>query len=776
MIKIIVGSILLVSMIIIGYYISKSYKQQHKLAETVRKILQIGFLIVMVNAICILTDSKLFCMFTYSIYFIAADWLLYYMFQFSLEYIGNVFEQHVKKKLMLLLLTVDSLFLITNTLFQHLFTLTPVFLFDGQSYYKLNVTPLFYIHYSVIMMLIIFCLISLFYGFLHAPYFYRKKYLAIALILVTLVVINICTLHFPIDISVLGYVVEGICIYYCSFVYTPQRLLSKTLFMVAQNMEVALFVVDIEGKKLYNNACAEHLLHSEQPLLDNNGISLEEWCRQHYLRDLNEFTRERNFYRGDEELILKIQLQRMVDAKKQLQGGYFVIQDRTEEINNLKREKYLATHDQLTGLYNKEYFYEQSAQYIRRHPDRELLMICTDIKDFKIINDFFGTHIGDLVLINSAKLLREKIKDAAVYGRLGNDIFGLLMPKEKFDEKTFVTETQSNLSSYMDKSELFPLINYIGIYEINDSSLPVSIMCDRARMAISMIKGDYHKKVAYYDNVLRDNILHEQELIGELNTAIVEKQLQMYLQPQMEADGTVLGAEALIRWIHPQKGFILPNDFIPIFEKNGLISDVDMYIWKCACELLRKWKKEGRTDLYISINISPRDFYFLNIYQTFLDLINEYDIDPKNLKLEITETAIVMDLNRQLELISRLRQTGFIVEMDDFGSGYSSLNMLKDIHVDVLKIDMAFLKKAKDEERSKKILQMVISLSKQLGMPVITEGVENAEQVAFLSEMGCEVFQGYFFAKPMSVAEFEKAYVTDQTISASLIPPKQNNI
>lgn len=166
----------------------------------------------------------------------------------------------------------------------------------------------------------------------------------------------------------------------------------------------------------------------------------------------------------------------------------------------------------------------------------------------------------------------------------------------------------------------------------------------------------------------------------------------------------------------------------------------------------------GRDNIYISVNISPRDFHFVNVYQVFTELVEKYGIAPRNLKLEITETAIVMDFERQMELINRLRKNGFIVEMDDFGSGYSSLNMLKDLHVDILKIDMAFLKKAKDEERSKMILQMIIGLSKQLGMPVITEGVENAEQVAFLEEIGCEMFQGYYFARPMTIEEFEKTY------------------
>lgn len=203
---------------------------------------------------------------------------------------------------------------------------------------------------------------------------------------------------------------------------------------------------------------------------------------------------------------------------------------------------------------------------------------------------------------------------------------------------------------------------------------------------------------------------------------------------------------------------IFPGDFIPVLEEKGVISYLDRYIWEQACKKLQQWKKEGKKDLYISVNISPKDFYFLNIDQIFTDLIRKYDIAPENLKLEITETAIIKDLDRQLTLIEKLRSKGFVIEMDDFGSGYSSLNMLRDICVDILKLDMVFLRECKNEDRNNKILNMIIHLSKQLGMPVVAEGVETAEQLSSLAEMGCDIFQGYYFAKPMSVEQFEEYY------------------
>lgn len=756
--KLLLVAILAIALIIIGYYIYRTAKEKVKIARTVGRTLVFGWIIVLFNLISLVTRSEEVCSFAYSMYFVASDWMLYYLFRFSIEYIGNEFENHVNRPAMLLLLTADSLFVLCNSFFGHLFILKPVELFGGESYFELEVKPLFYVHYAIILMLVVFCLIALYYRSVKAPVFYRKKYLTIAVITTLLAVINVFTVRSAVDVSVIGYVAEAIGIYYCAFVYTPQKLLQKMLFQVTQDMSVAVLVLDTEGKKLYSNGCADVLLQQEDALVNADGQTLNEWCNARYLNGNQDFIEEQTFVHGEEEVVLKIQLQRMVDYKKQLQGGYYVIQDRTEEINNLKKEQYLATHDSLTGLYNKEYFCEKAKRYLEKYPELDFLLICVDIKEFKIINDSFGTGTGDCVLKNVAKVVKEDLYGAVVCGRIGSDLFGILMPKKNFNESFFRELKNETFLMGLENNMAFQVVYHVGIYEVRERELPISVMCDRARMAIGTIKEDYHTRIAYYNDELRAEILREQELVRDFERALAEGQIKMYLQPQMSATGELLGTEALVRWEHPEKGAIQPGEFIPVFERNGLISDVDRYIWELACKQLRRWKEMGRDNIYISVNISPRDFHFVNVYQAFTELVEKYGIAPRNLKLEITETAIVMDFERQMELIARLRRNGFIVEMDDFGSGYSSLNMLKDLHVDILKIDMAFLKKARDEERSKMILQMIIGLSKQLGMPVITEGVENAEQVAFLEGIGCEMFQGYYFARPMTIEEFEKTY------------------
>ena len=227
-----------------------------------------------------------------------------------------------------------------------------------------------------------------------------------------------------------------------------------------------------------------------------------------------------------------------------------------------------------------------------------------------------------------------------------------------------------------------------------------------------------------------------------------------YLQPIADCNGKIVGAEALVRWIHPEHGFMSPAAFIPLFEENGMITDMDKHIWRSACRILSDWEKKY-PDLFISVNISPKDFYMTDVLAEIMSYVLEYDIDPQNLRIEVTETTMIRDTEDKMEILEEFRKQGFIVEMDDFGSGYSSLNMLKDMPVDVLKIDMKFLGKSNDETKANIIVKNVIRLSKDLCIVSLAEGVETLEHFDKLNEMGCNLFQGYYFSKPVSLSEFE---------------------
>lgn len=429
----------------------------------------------------------------------------------------------------------------------------------------------------------------------------------------------------------------------------------------------------------------------------------------------------------------------------------FSLAHKNDELDNR------INYDALTKLYSRDYFFEKAQERILSNPEVDYYMVCTDIKDFKLINDLYGNEIADNLLVKEADLIRHYFQKDAVYGRIGSDKFAMCVPKETVWEADFFRLTDK-LKGMFRKSS-YQLQMYAGVYEMKDIKENIAVACDKANIAIESIKGDYQRTVAYYNRDFMQSEMQRKQVLSEFEVALRKQQFCIFLQPQTSKDGMANGAEALVRWYHPTKGLVMPGDFIDYLEQAGLIYKLDAYVWEQAAYRLAQWKKQGREDLHISVNISTKDFFYMDIHKTITDLVKKYEIAPENLRLEITETALATNFNEILEVINRLQDEGFIIEIDDFGSGYSSFNMLKDFRADVLKIDREFLNETENKKRSKTILEGIIALSVKMQMDVITEGVETREQVDMLTDMGCGTFQGYYFSKPITVQEFEKKYV-----------------
>lgn len=417
--------------------------------------------------------------------------------------------------------------------------------------------------------------------------------------------------------------------------------------------------------------------------------------------------------------------------------------------------EYRLNYDSLTKAYNRYGFYKNAQKLIKEHTDTEYCLILSDIKSFKLINEIYGENIADKILIDEVNIIRQKMKGNSVLGRLNGDIIAMVIPKEYLSEKEFSDMIKLLSDRYSNKN--FRLHIYLGVYYIKDVNETIRQMVDKVSLVIMKSKGNMSNYILYYDENSYRNDIFKQQLIGEFETALNENQFCMYLQPQTDKDGNMLGAEALIRWNHPNMGLIMPGAFIECFEDAGLIYRLDNYIWEEAAKQLKIWKDSGY-NYYISVNISAKDFYHIDVYQTFKNLVSKYGIDTDKLHIEITETALSEDKQAAHKTIERLHDEGFIIEIDDFGSGYSSFNFLKDVCADVIKIDSVFLKKSSHEERGEQILRSIISLSHDIGMDVITEGVENVDQLSMLAKMNCDWFQGYYFSKPIAVGDFEEKY------------------
>lgn len=284
-------------------------------------------------------------------------------------------------------------------------------------------------------------------------------------------------------------------------------------------------------------------------------------------------------------------------------------------------------------------------------------------------------------------------------------------------------------------------------------------MCDRALLVVDSIKGIYNRYVAVYDETIREKLLREKGITDVMSSALEEGQFIVYLQPKFSLkDNLITGAEALVRWIHPEWGFMSPGEFIPLFEKNDFIPCLDQYVWETVCAKLREWKKKGYTMIPVSVNVSRADIFRSHLEDIFQTLIEKYEIDPGYLHLEITESAYTNHPNQIINTMTRLKEMGFPVEMDDFGSGYSSLNMLSQMNLDILKLDMGFIQNEMKKAAEQSILSDIISMAHRLNLKVVAEGIETEEQAERLRELGCDYAQGYYFAKPMPVEEFENTY------------------
>lgn len=423
----------------------------------------------------------------------------------------------------------------------------------------------------------------------------------------------------------------------------------------------------------------------------------------------------------------------------------------------MQRLKMFSEFDSVTGIYNKQKFFEQARLTIDDYPNDKFALLRMDINRFSLINSFYGSEMGDTVLRRIANGLRAFAKQCSgpfVYGRIDADIFCICM---RFKDKSDIENGIKNDCHTTLVDGDFSVIIAIGIYIIDDREIPVSTMYDRATLASKQIKGNYINTFAYYNDDMRLAIEADQQIINEMKGALESGEFVPYFQPKYDlATNKPAGAEALARWIHKEKGIISPAQFIPVFERNGFISKLDFYIWEEVCKYLAKWKKMGLPMLPVSVNVSRVNLYNPNLVNVITSLTDKYGIEPKYLNLELTE-SLYTEMNTLIDKTTgELQEKGYIIMMDDFGSGYSSLNVLKDVPVDVLKMDMRFMSKSKKAGRAENILASVVRMAKWLNMPVVAEGVDSQEQVDFLRGVGCEYIQGYYFAKPMPAEEYEK--------------------
>ena len=411
--------------------------------------------------------------------------------------------------------------------------------------------------------------------------------------------------------------------------------------------------------------------------------------------------------------------------------------------------------DRLTGLLNRDYFYRYAEQFDLHHPEQPMDAMLLDICRFRMVNERYGKAFGDEVLRTLAESLRTLVNsEGGIVCRRDADTFLVYCPH--------LEDYQHILDSVADSLPLRSTGSRIhlrmGVYPESDRSIDLERRFDRAQMAADALTGSYRSAFSLFDSAMHDREVLQERLLEDFDTAVSEKQFKVYFQPKFDIrpDRPVLSsAEALVRWVHPELGFISPGQFIPLFEENGLIRRLDEYVWRETAARIRDWKSRLNLSVPVSVNVSRVDMFDAELTDVMLRLVESCGLTPEDLCLEITESAYTGDADQIIARVRQLRDHGFRIEMDDFGTGYSSLNMISELPIDALKLDMAFIRKAFAGSRDTRLIELIIDIADYLSVPVIAEGVETEEQMKALRDMGCDLVQGFYFSKPVPPEEFE---------------------
>lgn len=435
-----------------------------------------------------------------------------------------------------------------------------------------------------------------------------------------------------------------------------------------------------------------------------------------------------------------------------------VVVTRVERAIELSEDRDLIKNterDVLTGLYNRDYFYRYARQFDQHYKDLDMDAIVVDVHHFHMVNERYGKAYGDEVLKNISDKLREVFYESgAIICRKMADTFMVYCP-HRTDYQELLDWITEGLSGDNTNNRI---CLRMGVYPIVDKSIEMEQRFDRAKLAADTVRGNYVQNIAFYDKRLHEEQLYAEQLLEDFHEALKKQQFTVFYQPKYDIrpDVPVLAsAEALVRWKHPKLGIISPGVFIPLFEENGMIRELDQYVWRTAAMQIREWKDRFGYAVPVSVNVSRVDMYDPALMGIFQNLLQEFSLTSGELLLEITESAYTQDSDQMIRVVKDLRASGFRVEMDDFGTGYSSLSMISSLPIDALKLDMNFIRNAFREERDTRLIEVIIDIAEYLSVPVIAEGVETEEQFRVLKSMGCDIVQGYYFSRPVPAPEFE---------------------
>lgn len=731
--------------VLCGTYTAKCYMKKSELGKLLGRSFLFATLLLVTYTYDHYIKNENVLIYLCSVEHIYIDWVL----MFATRFIYVLTRHEVTKGQKYFaegIIVIDSVVLATNPINRFACDFT-IITDENNSFAKIEPKLFFFIHIFVCACMLGTMLYLLVKAILRTSKFYKVRYRAIAGVLIGMIVfyaVFMLNRVSTLNLSGFSIGIGAVLFYYSTYYLAPSRLIKDLQGYADENISDATMLYDSNGKLIKCNAKAEKLFAKET-------VSF----RDELTKALSIENAEATIVREIADHLFEILYKPVYDEKDHFLGTVVIFHDITEERRQVEREHRAAIFDRLTGCFNRVGFFEAAPSFIRNNKNGGgYAVMVSGIRDFKGINGLYGTKIGDRVLIEIADRYHKFHHEfPMLYARTAEGKFTCIVPFDYLD--TIVNEMSEFCIPLENDAEITVEMCH-GFVVMNDMAQPVDYYYELAVLALAKCKKQATLSVLEYSSDMAKEQKRRLLLMSHMREAFNNKEFFIELQPQIDLNkNNVCGAEALVRWKHPTMGVISPVEFIPLFEDNGFITEIDRFVWDRAAAILKDMENRNVYDGSISVNVSQIDIVSANVSKEFENLVKKYDIDPSKLHVEITESACADNRKVLIQTMERLREAGFVVEIDDFGSGYSSLNALMHLPFDVVKLDMDFMKSQNEDRKRDTIVNAMSEMIHKLGAKVIVEGVETEDNVANAVRIKSDAVQGYLFSKPISVESFE---------------------
>lgn len=738
-----------VIILITAFFIVKTLRTKTRMGNMLAYAMVSGLLVLVSFFLnCVIGDEMLMMEFC-SLAAAFTDWSLYFLLMFIAEFVGR----RIKREMRLFSACVfifDSVLLITN----------PINNFLGRYEYvelehvKCSVMvqkELFVIHIALCYCVVATMIILLVDKIIKTSRYYRLKYFLAFGAMVLLIVVDTyykLSIENDIDYSKVFYSFAAIVFYYSAYSFSPRQLTKSLQEYVNDNISDAMIMYDNEGSVLRANQMARNLISEDIIVTKDNLFKYLD------LFDEDDSEGEVKVRREIASYLYDVTYNPIYDRHGTYLASTFIFHDVTQVERRLEREHEIATMDPLTRSFNRTGFFEAAREFLdTSDSDAGYTLMINGINNFKGINGLYGTKAGDTVLIKISRMLHDYHHEfPMIYGRTAEGKFAMLLPTEYVDE---IVSSMTTIPMDIGNDNHIHVDLRHGFVLLEDRSKPLEYYYERALLALARCKNRGQIPVVEFTAEMQEEIEQRELLLSEMHDAIERKEFFIELQPQIDLNKNVVcGAEALVRWNHPTLGKISPGEFIPLFETNGFITEIDRFVWNEVAELIKRFSEAGYYNGPVSVNVSQVDITTIDVARELEAIVNKYEIPVNRFHVEITESACVDNRDALIRTMSALRSKGFIVEIDDFGSGYSSLNALVDLPFDVVKLDMMFMRDKAPDEKGSVIVSSMTDMIHKLNAKIIAEGVETGSNVETARKFNVDVAQGYHYSRPLSLTDF----------------------